>query len=46
MAPPDGERGRRGDIGRFRGDETIRHRGQLVYTAWVGGGLADQRRGD
>jgi hypothetical protein len=35
----------RGDVGRFRGEETIQHRGEPAYTGWFSGGLVDQRRG-
>ena len=35
-----------GDVGGFRGEETIHHRGEPVYTAWYCGGFVDQRPGD
>lgn len=37
---------RHGDVRGFRGEETIHHRGQHVYTAWYSGGLVDRRPGD
>jgi hypothetical protein len=35
-----------GDVRGFRGEETIHHGGEQVYTAWYSGGLVDRRPGD
>ena len=35
-----------GVVRAFRGEETIHHRGERVYTAWYSGGLVDRQPGD